>query len=92
MVIVQCKYCGKEIDAMRTSRQYCDSRCYEKYRWKHNVLKHKVLAIDEDLVCLLGVAGIECDKKQCSKCGWNPEVAARRLEKFRAKREEQYGK
>ena len=27
--------------------------------------------------------GVQCDKKECHKCGWNPEVAEARLEKIR---------
>lgn len=28
---------------------------------------------------------VECEKKQCDKCGWNPEVAQARLEAIIAK-------
>jgi hypothetical protein len=31
--------------------------------------------------CPYAPAGaVECERKQCEKCGWNPEVAAARLE------------
>ena len=34
--------------------------------------------------------GINCDDTapQCSKCGWNPEVSAKRLQKIRTEREQ----
>lgn len=28
---------------------------------------------------------VECEKKKCSECGWNPEVAPARLETIIAK-------
>jgi hypothetical protein len=28
---------------------------------------------------------VECEKKKCSTCGWNPEVAQKRLEAIIAK-------
>lgn len=34
-------------------------------------------------------AFVECPKKECSKCGWNPEVAEARLEAIKAKMAEQ---
>ncbi len=33
-------------------------------------------------------AHVECEKKTCSKCGWNPEAAQARLEAFLKKLEE----
>lgn len=91
MVIVQCKYCGKEIVAKSVYRQYCDSKCYEKFRWQR--IKHTKpnSSTEESLVCRFGISGIECPKKNCSKCGWNPEVYERRLAKIRADLEAQNG-
>lgn len=28
---------------------------------------------------------VECERKKCSECGWNPEVAQKRLEAIIAK-------
>lgn len=33
--------------------------------------------------------GVWCDKKTCSRCGWNPEVAEARLEAIKAKMAEE---
>ena len=91
-VIVQCKCCGKEIVAKSVYRMFCDSKCYEKFRWQR--IKHTAQnsSTERSLECRFGIPGIECWKKNCSKCGWNPEVAAQRLEKILEKREENYGK
>ena len=32
---------------------------------------------------------VDCPKRECAKCGWNPEVAKARLEAIKAKMMEQ---
>lgn len=39
--------------------------------------------------CDFNPVGVQCERKECSKCGWNPEVAQARLEAIKA---ELYGK
>lgn len=39
--------------------------------------------------CPHSPAGVWCERKQCTKCGWNPEVANARLEAIIAKMAEE---
>lgn len=34
---------------------------------------------------------VQCEKKECDKCGWNPEVAQARMEDILRRRAEELG-
>lgn len=31
-------------------------------------------------------AQVDCSDRKCSKCGWNPDVAVRRIEEYKARK------
>lgn len=78
MRIYQCANCGTEgIDnSLRQNRKFCCTTCADTY-----YRRQKGVGIPKDnrQLCQFN-DGVECYKKQCRNCGWNPAVARKRLE------------
>ena len=87
--IVNCIECGARIETKHKGRLYCNQLCQEKYRWRK---RQKPTHEREGRMCRFGNEGLVCDQIGCDSCGWNPEVAARRIEKIREERREKHGK
>ena len=64
-----CIVCGaKGIDGTtRGNRVFCSKKCCNKYQ----TLKLIPCKFNE---------GVNCEKQECSNCGWTPDVAQRRKE------------
>lgn len=76
MRVFNCVVCGTEaIDKSRTqSKKFCCENCAQAYfRKAHGA------AEDTRQRCRFN-DGVVCDKHKCRNCGWNPEVAKKRLE------------
>ena len=86
--VVKCMNCGKAFTTENPNQLCCDKKCYDKFRYSQ---RRKTQYLEECLPCKFGVQGVACNRKGCSKCGWNPEVSKRRLDKIRANMEAQYG-
>ena len=66
-----CMVCGKKgIDHSGGSKKYCSDVCARKGRknGKGDPCPHNV--------------GVECGKKDCAACGWNPEVSKARMDRI----------
>lgn len=88
-----CPVCGdvlKIYPSEALSRKFCSKRCYGLSQ--RSIPKKKV---DHDdsiywvwdngrFVCPYAEA-VSCEVRHCSKCGWNPEVKAKRDEEIRRK-------
>lgn len=79
-VRIQCKGCGKYFTAKSEYRKFCDAACYDRFH------KIKNAPIPTEVACRFS-DGVVCDKQECEKCGWNPEVAERRVAQIRERLE-----
>ncbi len=72
-----CEYCGKVVEVERKwqVQRFCDKSCAASYRNKLMAGKNPTPGD-----CIYQPESIMCDRRKCSKCGWNPEVAHARLE------------
>lgn len=85
-----CEYCGKPTSDYR--HRFCCPVCAGKAL--HGVPK---IDVDETFPwkktsgnrwkCRFGYKNISCTDRDCTHCGWNPEVAQKRSEKARKKME-----
>lgn len=81
-----CEYCGKlrRVASRHDASRFCSRSCAKKWEWEQ-----KGAAIVEGFFeCVYQPESIMCDRKICSKCGWNPEVAKARLEAITGKAKE----
>ena len=93
MIEYTCKNCGKVLYARWPSyvRETCSYKCAGEWQWKGNRKKRNA---DEDFdpdiewkrnhgkwVCPYA-NDVSCFVRNCKQCGWHPEVAKERLEKF----------
>ena len=71
-----CKECGaKGIDhSAMQNKVFCSRRCYFRYYAKAHKNVCKV-----ELPCVFN-EGVACWDRKCESCGWNPEVAKKRME------------
>lgn len=70
-IVFTCRVCGKQgLDYSGGSKRYCSRRCREiaGYHVKGDPCKHN--------------DGVSCAFENCGNCGWNPEVAKARLQKY----------
>lgn len=74
-----CIVCGqKGIDRSSTGiRKFCSKYCSGRYRDSLRYPRKK----PEAPGCCFN-EGVACFKKECSNCGWNPEVAKKRRVSF----------
>lgn len=75
-----CAYCGKvtQVERRNGLQIYCSKSCAAKARNERRV------KIDRPTngECIYQPESINCDRRKCSTCGWNPDVAKARLEAF----------
>lgn len=73
-----CQECGIEFEGRpgQTYRLFCSKKCLRKAK-----NRRKTFPCPHN-------DGVECDQKQCYRCGWNPDVEKRRKEKIRQRRKE----
>ena len=74
-----CVICGKKITDRSTNhaRKYCSESCsYQGWRIRNGLQAKKpaFLCVHNNYV--------ECQIHNCRTCGWNPEVAQKRLDAF----------
>lgn len=83
---LSCVVCGKKFwvkDGNPYKQVYCSEECRVKFT-KNRIRKWRQA---RKVRCPYGE--YQCEVAKCNACGWNPEVAQRRLEKF--KEENGYG-
>lgn len=81
-----CAECGKVVKVEYRCRvqKFCSKSCSAKHgnrmrgRNAETVSTNVITAGD----CVFQPESIECFKRNCNKCGWNPVVAKARLDKF----------
>jgi hypothetical protein len=75
-----CRNCGATIQVryLREIRAVC-SFCSEKLKNKNNS------EANMNGACIFQPEAINCDRRTCTTCGWNPVVAKARLEEFKEK-------
>ena len=78
-----CAYCGtlKRVYRPHDASRFCSKSCAARWRAEH---KRRVKAF-EIYECVYQPESIICDGCDCSKCGWNPDVAKARLEAITGK-------
>lgn len=72
----KCKNCGETFHANRMDAVFCGRSCHAKYCRKE--------CKSEPIVkvrCPYN-EGVECMRVKCETCGWNPDVAKRRMEEY----------
>jgi hypothetical protein len=70
-----CIFCGKTFEAVKKDTQYCSPACSNRYHHKNMGCPHNAW-----LIC--------ASDRDCSRCGWDPQVEARRKARlFAAKKE-----
>lgn len=84
-----CEYCGKVNYVKRKMLigRFCNKSCACAYGNKKRVGKTAKIEITPEIdtsrgECVFQPESIECYKRDCINCGWNPVVAKARLEKF----------
>lgn len=72
-----CAYCGKVVQVRWLSQmqKFCSKSCSASYGNKLRAGKEP-----KPGECIYQPESIMCDRRTCSRCGWNPEVAHARLE------------
>lgn len=82
-----CEYCGQPI--LMEGQRFCSQSCAAKARWG---VKHVV--VDESYEWEKAIGSlwkcryqghVMCSDRDCTNCGWNPEVAAARSAEIRRK-------
>jgi hypothetical protein len=75
-----CVTCGSEFPAKVEHQKYCSALCSSRARTDYYASRYKNRrAID--CGCAYNVE-VECFEHNCGNCGWNPEVAKARLDKY----------
>lgn len=79
-----CAYCGSPFPGRKRSK-YCNWDCYCKYRKAASL---GVESYEEEEILMDPCRfndGVRClSQSECDQCGWNPEVAERRLARILA--------
>lgn len=80
-----CEYCGKvvQVDKKWKVQKFCSKSCAASYG---NKLRGKQASIKLG-DCVFQPESIECYKRNCINCGWNPVVAKARLDAIHKKYE-----
>lgn len=74
---VICENCGKEFEARAKNAKYCCRRCANQRGNAKRVAPRPFQCPHN--------REVHCSVKKCAACGWNPEVAQRRMDKFLGK-------
>lgn len=76
-----CPVCGKvtQVEREWQVRTYCSRACSGKAREAEKAEIESKCITGE---CIFFPESINCYKRQCGNCGWNPEVAQARLKKI----------
>ena len=75
MALITCAYCGTLFPG-RSNAKYCNQDCYRKARGE-GLAEIPRMELKE---CRF-TDGVICEPEgDCSKCGWNPMVAQKRLD------------
>ena len=72
--IVKCATCGKEVEGRIHNAKYCSKRCANL---RANARKSRTNTFQ----CPHNHE-VTCTVQKCRACGWNPDVAQRRMEKL----------
>lgn len=88
-----CKECGqvKQVRRKQELRTFCSVSCASKFNrrnYTHNIdtsYPWKRAKGNRSWICRYNPEGCACEDRNCSECGWNPEVAERRLKEFEEK-------
>lgn len=76
-----CPVCGKvtQVEHPYEVRTFCGKACAAKAReGRHRIQREDNVVRD----CIYQPESIDCERRQCATCGWNPEVAKARFEAF----------
>ena len=74
MPVIRCAWCGTLFPG-RNNAKYCNTDCYHMAR----AFGGSTAARPEPDVCRF-TEGVDCSQQtMCDQCGWNPEVAEKRL-------------
>lgn len=74
-----CPECGvtKQVRYAWEVRTYCSKKCRGKALARKYEQEREANAVSE---CVFQPETIMCSKRECDRCGWNPEVAKARLD------------
>lgn len=77
-----CKNCGRDITPLdNRRRKFCSKECCDSFHKKKYKNEDFKPYIEPEFICPHN-EGISCLCKNCSTCGWNPEVAQKRMEAY----------
>ena len=86
MPILNCAWCGDVFAAKSKTAKYCNISCYNKARAERYYSNSRLQREQMDLDSCQYNSGVSCvPMGDCSKCGWNPEVARKRFERILAR-------
>lgn len=68
-----CLTCGAEFTSPSIDAKYCSYRCSARRNW----IEGRPQNTEEQFECPNN-SGVICSKKECNRCGWNPDVATAR--------------
>lgn len=71
---VICENCGNEFESRACNAKYCSRRCANQ-RHEENRKAPRTFRCPHN-------REVTCEKRQCDSCGWNPDVAQRRMDKL----------
>lgn len=71
-MIFTCLNCGKRGQTNRNNQRYCDEHCRQVY---HDKQRRPAAPFQK---CQFN-EGVMCQGGDCSACGWNPDVAKKRM-------------
>lgn len=77
-----CANCGSSFESTFKGAKFCGRSCSSQYTRKH--IKEKSEMKTRVIQCPNN-EGVSCYADYCWKCGWNPAVAQRRLDKLLGK-------
>lgn len=86
MYVGKCAYCGMEIVSQYKSkaRNFCSKACLKNFKNSGMIVfgeNNLQIAANKRYICKYNCE-ITCKDRKCAKCGWNPTVARRRLNRF----------
>lgn len=72
--VKSCENCGKQFESTSFHARYCSCHCSNKARaGRRRELKKEQMCPHNNYVT--------CNNHECGSCGWNPEVAQKRMDK-----------